>query len=114
MIASTSSSERCLYSSAGMTTSPRPPFSTPSRIARWNAGQHEGETEMTDTARPQERIPLTNAGRLQLQGDIERIETQAAELRELIADAHEDRSADEDERAAAFALLDDLGRAEAR
>jgi transcription elongation factor GreA len=57
---------------------------------------------------------LTAAGREQLQAEIARVVAQLGELRDLIAEAHEDRTADEDERAAAFAMLDELGRSEAR
>ena len=61
-----------------------------------------------------DRIPLTAAGRRQIEDEIARVEAQVVELRDLVAEAHEDRTADEDERAAAFALLDELGRQEAR
>ena len=61
-----------------------------------------------------DRIPLTAAGRRQIEDEIARVEAQIAELRDLVVEAHEDRTADEDERAAAFAMLDELGRQEAR
>jgi transcription elongation factor GreA len=61
-----------------------------------------------------ERIPLTMAGREKLQAEIARVEARLEELRDLVFEAHEDRTADEDERAAAFARLDDLGRSQAR
>jgi transcription elongation factor GreA len=64
--------------------------------------------------RGDDRIQLTAAGREKLQGEIARVDALMAELRDLIAAAQEDRTADEDERAAAFAMLDDLGRSEAR
>jgi len=61
-----------------------------------------------------DRIPLTVAGREQLQAEIARVEARLEELRDLVAEAHEDRTADEDERAAAFVMLDELGRGQAR
>jgi transcription elongation GreA/GreB family factor len=64
--------------------------------------------------RADDRIPLTAAGREKVQAEIDRVAARMQELRDLIAEAHEDRTADEDERAAAFALLDELGRSEAR
>ncbi|HEY3111067.1 MAG TPA: GreA/GreB family elongation factor [Chloroflexota bacterium] len=64
--------------------------------------------------RGDDRIPLTVAGRQKLQAEIERVEARMEEFRDLVAEAHEDRTADEDERAAAFAMLDELGRSEAR
>jgi transcription elongation factor GreA len=64
--------------------------------------------------RADDRIPLTAAGREKLQIEIERAVAHLDELRDLVAEAQADRTADEDERAAAFALLDDLGRSEAR
>jgi transcription elongation factor GreA len=64
--------------------------------------------------RGDDRIPLTVAGREKLQAEIARVETHMEDLRDLVAEAHEDRTADEDERAAAFAMLDELGRGEAR
>jgi transcription elongation factor GreA len=64
--------------------------------------------------RADDRIPLTAAGRVQLQAEVTRVDAHLDELRDLIEQAHEDRTADEDERAAAFALLDELGRTEAR
>lgn len=69
---------------------------------------------MTMPLRPEERIPLTSAGRERIEGEIARIEARMAELRDLVAEAHDDRTADDDERAAAFALLDELGRQEAK
>ena len=69
---------------------------------------------MIHLIRPDDRIPLTAAGREQIVAEIERVEARMEELRDLIAEAHEDRTADEDERAAAFALLDELGRCDAR
>ena len=69
---------------------------------------------VTHSAKAHEPIPLTAAGRRQLQDEIGRVEAHMVELRALVADAHEDRTADEDERAAAFGMLDDLGRSEAR
>jgi transcription elongation factor GreA len=61
-----------------------------------------------------EHIPLTAAGRQRIEEEIARIDARMADLRELVVDAHDDRSADDDERAAAFALLDELGRQEAK
>ncbi len=61
-----------------------------------------------------DRIPLTAAGRRQIENEIARVEAQVAELRDLVAEAHEDRTADEDERAAALAMVDEIGRLEAR
>jgi transcription elongation factor GreA len=61
-----------------------------------------------------ERIPLTTAGRQRIEEEIARIEGRLAELRELITEAHDDRSADDDEKADAFAMLDELGRQEAK
>jgi transcription elongation factor GreA len=62
----------------------------------------------------EERIPLTSAGRQRIEEEIARIDTRLAELRELVVEAHDDRSADDDERADAFAMLDELGRQEAK
>jgi transcription elongation factor GreA len=64
--------------------------------------------------RGDECIPLTAAGRQMLQDEVARVDASMEGLRDLIAAAQEDRTADEDERAAAFAMLDELGRSEAR
>jgi transcription elongation factor GreA len=64
--------------------------------------------------RGDDRIPLTAAGREKLQAEMARVDASMVELRDLIVEAHEDRTGDEDERAAAFAMLDELGRNEAR
>jgi transcription elongation factor GreA len=64
--------------------------------------------------RGDDRIPLTAAGRQKLQAEVARVDASMEELRNLIATAQEDRTADEDERAAAFAMLDELGRSGAR
>jgi transcription elongation factor GreA len=64
--------------------------------------------------RGDDRIPLTAAGREKLKAEILRVDALMEELRDLISAAQEDRTADEDERAAAFAMLDELGRSEAR
>jgi transcription elongation factor GreA len=62
----------------------------------------------------EEHIPLTSAGRQRIEEEIARVDARLAELRELIAEAHDDRSADDDEKADAFAMLDELGRQEAK
>jgi len=69
---------------------------------------------MATELKSEERIPLTAAGRQRIEDEIGRVETRMAELRELVAEAHDDRTADDDERAAAFAMLDELGRQEAK
>jgi transcription elongation factor GreA len=61
-----------------------------------------------------ERVPLTQQGRRQIEDEARRLETRLSELRELLEDAHADRTADDDERAAALALLDEHARLEAR
>src|SRR3954449_3752489 len=66
------------------------------------------------TTKPEERIPLTSAGRQRIEDEIARVEARMAELRELVTEAHDDRTADDDERAAAFGMLDELGRQEAK
>ncbi|TAK20814.1 MAG: hypothetical protein EPO26_17520 [Chloroflexota bacterium] len=67
------------------------------------------------TERPaNERVTLTSAGRLHLQEEGGRLEARLNELRELLEDARADRTADDDERAAALGLLDEHARAEAR
>lgn len=69
---------------------------------------------MVDVMRVPERVPLTPAGRQHIEEEIVRLEEQLVELRGLISDAHDDRGADDDERAALVGLLDDYGRLEAR
>jgi transcription elongation factor GreA len=66
------------------------------------------------TTKPEERIPLTSAGRQLIEDEIARVEARMAELRELVTEAHDDRTADDDEKAAAFGMLDELGRQEAK
>lgn len=61
-----------------------------------------------------ERVPLTASGRRQLEDEAARLRTRIAELRELLEDARADRTADDDERAAALSLLDEHARTEAR
>ncbi len=61
-----------------------------------------------------ERVPLTASGRLHLEEEAEKLVVRIEELRELLEDAHADRTADDDERAAALALLDEHSRLEAR
>ena len=61
-----------------------------------------------------ERIPLTAAGRQKIEDAIAEVDARVAELRDLVAEAHDDRSADDDERADAFTMLDELGRQEAK
>src|SRR5207248_39143 len=61
-----------------------------------------------------ERVPLTTSGRRQIEDEAGRLQTRLAELRDLLEDAHADRTADDDERAAALALLDEYARLEAR
>ena len=61
-----------------------------------------------------ERVPLTGAGRRQIEDEAQRLQSRLAELRDLLEDAHADRTADDDERAAALALLDEHARLEAR
>jgi transcription elongation factor GreA len=61
-----------------------------------------------------ERVPLTTSGRRQIEDEAGRLEMRLAELRDLLEDAHADRTADDDERAAALALLDEHARLEAR
>ena len=61
-----------------------------------------------------ERVPLTTSGRRQIEDEAQRLQMRLAELRELLEDAHADRTADDDERAAALALLDEHARLEAR
>jgi transcription elongation factor GreA len=61
-----------------------------------------------------ERVPLTSAGRHQLEEELTRLRARLDELRDLLEEAHADRTADDDERAAALALLDEHARAEAR
>src|SRR5438093_883298 len=61
-----------------------------------------------------ERVPLTTSGRRQLELEAERLRTRIVDLRELLEDARADRTADDDERAAALGLLDEHQRAEAR
>jgi transcription elongation factor GreA len=61
-----------------------------------------------------ERVPLTASGRRQLEEEAKRLETRIGELRELLEDARADRTADDDERAAALNLLDEHARTEAR
>ncbi|MBM4418909.1 MAG: hypothetical protein FJ033_11445 [Chloroflexi bacterium] len=61
-----------------------------------------------------ERVTLTSAGRAQLSEEASRLEVRLAELRELLEEAHADRTADDDERAAALGLLDEHSRMEAR
>src|SRR5207244_5559657 len=72
------------------------------------------EKTMIHLVEPDDHIPLTAPGREQIAHEVERIEARLAELRDLIADAREDRTADEDERAGAMAMLDEVGRGEAR
>lgn len=59
-----------------------------------------------------ERVRLTADGRRQIESRIERAEARAGELRRSIADAREDRTAAEDERAAALGLLNELQQQE--
>lgn len=61
-----------------------------------------------------ERVRLTAPGRRQIEDEAGRLQARLAELRELLEDAHADRTADDDERAAALALLDEHARLEAR
>lgn len=61
-----------------------------------------------------ERVPLTASGRHQLEEEIVRLRTHIDELREMLEDARADRTADDDERAAALGLLDEHARSEAR
>jgi transcription elongation factor GreA len=61
-----------------------------------------------------ERVPLTQAGRRQLEEELVKLRVRLDELRDLLEDAHADRTADDDERAAALGLLDEHARAEAR
>src|SRR5689334_11711597 len=61
-----------------------------------------------------ERVPLTASGRRHLEAEAERVRGRIVELRELLEDARADRTADDDERAAALNLLDEHARAEAR
>jgi transcription elongation factor GreA len=61
-----------------------------------------------------ERVPLTAPGRRQLEDEAKRLRGRIAELRELLEDARADRTADDDERAAALNLLDEHARTEAR
>ena len=61
-----------------------------------------------------ERVPLTQAGRRQLEEELVKLRARLDELRDLLEDAHADRTADDDERAAALGLLDEHARAEAR
>jgi len=61
-----------------------------------------------------ERVSLTASGRRQLEDEKARLGVRMAELRELLEDARADRTADDDERAAALNLLDEHARAEAR
>lgn len=61
-----------------------------------------------------DRVPLTSSGRRQIEEEASRLEVRLRELRELLEDAHADRTADDDERAAALALLDEHSRLEQR
>ena len=61
-----------------------------------------------------ERVPLTASGRRQIEDEARRLQRRQAELRDLLEEAHADRTADDDERAAALALLDEHARLEAR
>jgi transcription elongation factor GreA len=61
-----------------------------------------------------ERVHLTAPGRRQLEEEARRLRARIEELRELLEDARADRTADDDERAAALNLLDEHARAEAR
>lgn len=61
-----------------------------------------------------ERVPLTKAGRHQLEEELVKLQGRLDELRDLLEDAHADRTADDDERAAALGLLDEHARTEAR
>jgi transcription elongation factor GreA len=61
-----------------------------------------------------DRITLTAPGRRHLEEELRRLGLRQIELRELLEDAHSDRTADDDERAAALALLDEHGRIEQR
>src|SRR5215510_11153143 len=89
----------------GFMAQPRPPavyFALPKRR------YHLSERMST------ERVPLTASGRRQIEDEVERLQTRLAELRDLLEEAHADRTADDDERAAALALLDEHARIEAR
>jgi transcription elongation factor GreA len=61
-----------------------------------------------------ERVPLTTVGRRQIEDEASRLQGRLSELRDLLEDAHADRTADDDERAAALGLLDEHQRLEAR
>jgi transcription elongation factor GreA len=61
-----------------------------------------------------ERVPLTASGRRQLEDEALRLRGRINEMRDLLEDARADRTADDDERAAALNLLDEHQRAEAR
>lgn len=63
---------------------------------------------------PTERVPLTSSGRRQIELETQRLETKLVELRDILEDARADRTADDDERAGALALLDEQGRLGAR
>jgi transcription elongation GreA/GreB family factor len=60
------------------------------------------------------RVTLTPAGRRSILDEVARLEAREARLRDLIVDAREDRTADDDERAATLGLLDEHGRLAAR
>jgi transcription elongation factor GreA len=61
-----------------------------------------------------ERVPLTTVGRRQIEDEATRLQGRLSELRDLLEDAHADRTADDDERAAALGLLDEHQRLESR
>jgi len=61
-----------------------------------------------------DRIPLTPAGRRQMAEEIARLTVRIDELHRSVADAHEDRTADEDERAAMLGLVGELSVLQAR
>lgn len=61
-----------------------------------------------------ERVPLTAPGRRQIEDEAARLAARISELRELLEEAHADRTADDDERAAALTLLDEQARLDAR
>lgn len=74
---------------------------------------HEPEADRTQLA-PGGRIQLTTAGRHRMQEEIERLTARIDDLQRSVTDAHEDRTADEDERAAMLDMVGELNSLQAR
>lgn len=69
---------------------------------------------MLDAVHATDRIPLTTAGRKQLEDEIAQTEARLILLHTLLEDARSDRGADDDERADMLNLLDEHARVAAR